>query len=282
MALTGCSDAAEATGEDAPSHTSAAPLGEENDFAGKPTRIRVGDRLVTVSCSGRFGENKPVILLMAGLGDGLDKLSGIQTSLSKEHRTCSYDRLGEGSSDQPTGQQDLEDVEKTLSEVLDHVARHHPVVLAGHSLGGLIAARYAPDHQDRVKGMVLLDATPPTMLTDTTSLIPETATGPAAELRAGLLATTHGENPEKLALDDGPVRSAGTIPVEIVRHGNPYLAEIPEYGPALEQVWATGQQKWLALSPRSTQSIAEGSGHYIYVDRPDIALQAIQNIAEEI
>jgi pimeloyl-ACP methyl ester carboxylesterase len=38
------------------------------------------------------------------------------------------------------------------------VAGHRPVVLAGHSLGGLIAARYAPAHRDRVASPVLMDA----------------------------------------------------------------------------------------------------------------------------
>ncbi|MGI5490466.1 alpha/beta fold hydrolase [Microtetraspora malaysiensis] len=149
-------------------------------------------------------------------------------------RVCSYDRLGAGGSDQPDGPQSFSSTGKILTGVLDRVAGDGPVVLAGHSLGGLIAARYAPDHQDRVKGLVLMDATPPTMVDDIKKAIPESATGPAAELRAQNIAIFKGENPEKLVMTDGEVRSAGNIPVEVIQHGKQYLAAVQ----AIERVTA--------------------------------------------
>ncbi|MEV0196761.1 alpha/beta fold hydrolase [Nonomuraea sp. NPDC050691] len=188
---------------------------------------------------------------------------------------CSYDRLGAGASDQPEGPQNFSSTGKILTGVLERVAGDDPVVLAGHSLGGLIAARYALGHQDRVKGLVLMDATPPTMPADIAKSIPESATGPAAELRAQNLALFQGQNPEKLVITDGKVRSAGNIPVEVIQHGKPYLQAVPEYGSRLEKAWSAGQRKWLALSSRSELSTAADSEHYIYVDQPDVAVQAI-------
>ena len=47
----------------------------------------------------------------------------------------------------------------------------------------------------------------------------------------------------------------------------------------MEQAWAEGQRKWLALSSASKLSTATNSGHYIYVDQPDLAVQAIQRVA---
>lgn len=242
------------------------------------TKIDVAGRSVNVSCSGDPEKGEPVVVLMAGAGDGLDKLAAFQKTLSKHNRVCSYDRLGEGASDKPDGPQSFSSTGKILTGVLDRVAGDGPVVLAGHSLGGLIAARYAPDHQDRVKGVVLMDATPSTMLHDISTAIPESATGPAAELRAQNLAVFKGENPEKLVVADGKVRSAGDIPVEVVQHGTPYLAAVPTYGPRLERAWAAGQRKWLALSSDSTLSTAAESGHYIYVDQPDVAVKAIERV----
>ncbi|MBE3010390.1 alpha/beta fold hydrolase [Microbispora sp. NEAU-D428] len=244
-------------------------------------KIDVAGRSVNVSCSGTPEKGRPVIILMHGAGDGLDKLAAIQKTLSKQNRVCSYDRLGAGASDQPEGPQSFSSTGKILTGVLDRVAGDGPVVLAGHSLGGLIAARYAPDHQDRVKGLVLMDATPSTMLDDITKAIPESATGPAAELRAQNLAVFKGENPEKLVVTDGEVRSAGNIPVEVIQHGKQYLAAVPKYGPRLEKAWAAGQHKWLALSSDSKLSTAKNSGHYIYVDQPDVAVQAIERVTEQ-
>ncbi|MGW5689202.1 alpha/beta fold hydrolase [Nonomuraea sp. NPDC003754] len=241
-------------------------------------KIDVAGRSVNVSCSGAPEKGRPVIILMHGAGDGLDKLAAVQKTLSRQNRVCSYDRLGAGASDQPDGPQSFSSTGKILTGVLDRIAGDGPVVLAGHSLGGLIAATYAPDHQDRVKGLVLMDATPPTMAGDITKAIPESAKGPAAEVRAQNLAIFQGENPEKLVITDGKVRSAGNIPVEVVQHGKPYLAAVPEYGPRLERAWSAGQRKWLALSRGSKLSTATNSGHYIYVDQPDVAVQAIERV----
>ncbi|MGI3199761.1 alpha/beta fold hydrolase [Streptomyces sp. GLT-R25] len=244
-------------------------------------KIRVGGYSVNVSCSGRSAGRKPVVVLMAGGGDGLDTMAGLQKTLSKKARVCSYDRLGEGESDQPNGTQTINDSSRILTGVLDRVTGDRPVVLAGHSLGGLIAARYAPDHRDRVKGLVLMDATIPALTAGVSKAIPESATGMAAELRNQTIAVNEGQNPEKFIIADAEVRSAGNIPVQIIRHESQY-AEVPDYGPALEEMWAEGQEQWRALSGRSRISVAAGSGHYIHVDRPDIAVNAIQRVTAQI
>ncbi|NUP00480.1 MAG: alpha/beta fold hydrolase [Nonomuraea sp.] len=245
-------------------------------------KIDVAGHSVNVSCSGEPAEGKPVVVLLHGAGDGVDKLAAFQKTLAGKNRVCSYDRLGSGASDQPAGPQDFAGVGKVLTGVLDRVAGDSPVVLAGHSLGGLIAARYAPGHQDRVKGLVLMDATPPTMGADIAKGIPESAKGPAAELRAQNLAVFQGQNPEKLVIADGKVRSAGDIPVEVIKHGQPYLGAIPTYGPGLERAWSAGQRKWLALSSDSRLTTAPKSGHYIYVDQPEVAVQAIDRVTARL
>ncbi|WP_328630879.1 alpha/beta fold hydrolase [Streptomyces sp. NBC_00356] len=243
-------------------------------------KVRVDGHSVNVSCSGRSTGRTPVVMLMAGGGDGLDTMAGLQKTLSKKARVCSYDRLGEGKSDKPKGTQTVDDSGKILTGVLDRIVGDGPVVLAGHSMGGFIAARYAPDHLDRVKGLVLLDATIPALTAGINKAIPASATGAAAELRDQTIAVNKGQNPEKFVIDDGEVRSAGSIPVRIVKHESQY-SEVPDYGPALERMWADGQREWLALSPRSSISTAAGSGHYIHVDRPDIAVKAVQRVTAQ-
>ncbi len=249
-------------------------------FTGTKT-LDVDGASVNLSCSGSPADDRPVIVLMAGMGDGLDTMVDLQKNLAEGDRVCSYDRLGEGASDQPDGPQSIADSGEILTAVLDDVAPDGSVVLAGHSLGGLIAARYAPDH-DRVAGLVLLDATSPTMLDDITDVIPESATGEGAEVRAQNLAVFEGENPENIVIESDPqVRSAGDIPVEVVQHGVPYLGEIAEYGDELERVWAEGQEKWLAVSDDSRLSTAEESGHYIHVDQPELAVEAVRRVTDQ-
>ncbi|MFE7439662.1 alpha/beta fold hydrolase [Streptomyces chartreusis] len=280
--LVGCAETSDA--DSASSNGKSASAEEQKTdqvvFSGTK-KIDVVGHMVNVSCVGSAVDGKPVIVLLSGGGDNLTRLAGIQKSLSKHYRVCSFDRLGQGASDKPDGPQTIESTGEVLTGVIDHVAGDSPVVLAGHSLGGLISARYAPGHQDRIKGLVLMDATAPTQLADLKKGIPESATGPAVDLREQTLAILQGQGPEKLKISDGEVRSAGDIPVEVIQHGQKYLEQIPEYGPELEKAWAEGQRKWLELSERSKLSTATSSGHYIYEDQPEVAFEAIQRVAEQ-
>ncbi|MFE6768497.1 alpha/beta fold hydrolase [Streptomyces griseus] len=263
--------------KDSPGTRSEGSLGDP--FTGTK-KIRIDGRSVNVSCTGDASGSGPLVLLMAGGGDGLETMAPLGKAVSEKSRVCSYDRLGEGASDKPDGPQSIDDSSAILTSVLDRLAGDRPVVLAGHSLGGHLAARYAPAHPDRIKGLVLLDATVPTLTADISRTIPASATGMPAQLRDQAIAVNKGENPEQLAIPDGEVRPAGDIPVEILQHASQY-AEVPEYGPALERMWSAGQEKWRLLSGNSKLSTAPGSGHYIHVDRPDLATEAIRRVTAE-
>ncbi|MFB4301096.1 alpha/beta fold hydrolase [Actinomadura sp. NTSP31] len=244
-------------------------------------KFTIEKKTVNVSCSGKRKGDAPIVVLLPGLGDGLDKMAAFQKTLSEKNRVCSYDRLGEGASSKPDAPQSFASTGKILTGVIDEVAGDAPVVLAGHSMGGLIAARYAPDHKDHVKGLVLMDATPSTMLADLKSAIPASAKGPAAQLRAQNLAVFGGENPERIATPDGKVQSAGNIPVEVIKHGKPYLAAVPGVGPRLEAAWTAGERKWLGLSGSSRFTVAGKSGHYIYQEQPEVAVRAVERVAAQ-
>ncbi|WP_107081728.1 alpha/beta fold hydrolase [Streptomyces sp. SBT349] len=281
VGLVGCDGSESEADTDTESSASAPAPEAEGDLLTGTEKITAGDHSVNVSCSGSPVDGRPLVVLLHGGGNDLTTMADLQGTLSENGRTCSYDRLGAGGSDQPEGPQDYEDVGETLTAVLDHVAGDQPVVLAGHSMGGLIAARYAPDHQDRVHGLVLLDATSPTAVADLTARIPETATGPAGDLRAETLAVFGGENPEQLVFTDGEVRSAGAIPVQVIQHGQQHLGVVPEYGPGLEEDWTKGQEAWLAVSTNSELSTAENSGHDIHIDEPEVAVAAIEHVASQ-
>lgn len=241
-------------------------------------KIKVDGHSVNVSCSGKPVEDRPTIILLPGLGDGLTKMAGLQKALSAKDRVCSYDRLGEGKSDKPSGPQTYASSGKILTGVLDQLVGYHPVVLAGHSEGGAIAAIYTQSHRDRVEGLVLIDATPPTTIADTLRTIPAKAKGPATQLRTQLAQVSQGQNPELLKAVDTKVKSAGSLPVAVLRHGGQYLSAVPTYGPTLEKNWATGQKKWLALSSGSHLTVAPKSSHYIYVDQPALTVTTIRKI----
>lgn len=291
VGLVGCEEESTASsdasaGSSATSSASAAERADDDKSDKGPfqgtKKIKVGGQSVNVSCAGKLAAGQPVVMLLHGGGDSVKKMAGFQKTLSENNRVCSYDRLGAGASDEPKKSQSIADSGKVLSEVLDEVVGDRQVVLAGHSLGGLLAARYAPDHQDRVKGLVLMDATSPTQIADLTKDVPESAEdGPATELRDQTLPVAKGQNPEQLVFPDGKVRSAGDIPVVVLQHGQRYLAQVPEYGEAMELSWSEGQRKWLGVSSDSSLRIAAKSGHHIYVDQPELAATSIARVVAQ-
>lgn len=50
---------------------------------------------VAGSCPGESDDDRPLGVLLTGLGDGLDKPAGFPKTLSETERVCSYDRLAE-------------------------------------------------------------------------------------------------------------------------------------------------------------------------------------------
>lgn len=244
--------------------------------------VRVDGYSVTTKCTGRATGSAPTIVLLAGEGDPLSRFSPIQSKLSSLTRVCSYDRIGEGTSPRPRSDQTLADSATILHKLLAklHVASHG-VVLVGHSLGGLIGARYASLYHSQVKALVLLDASPPSVEARIKQLIPSGATGLAGEVRREITGLASGHNAERLVFTDKPLPSIGSIPLTVVQHGVKIYAAVPKYGKALQKIWSDGQQQWLAVSSHSRMVIAKKSGHYIYLNQPNLTLSLIKQALSE-
>lgn len=88
--------------------------------------------------------------------------SPLALPLSASRRVVLYDQRGHGGSSLPTGGFDLD----SQAADLDLVLRHHglasaSVDLIGHSMGALIALRFALRHPGRVRRLALVDAPMP-------------------------------------------------------------------------------------------------------------------------
>lgn len=76
--------------------------------------------------------------------------------LSPAYRFVAYDLRGRGDSDKPGTGYSLEAHGRDLAGLLDHLGLRS-VVLMGHSLGAMIALRFAVTHPSRVRKLVLID-----------------------------------------------------------------------------------------------------------------------------
>lgn len=243
--------------------------------------VHVHGYSVTVDCT---GAGTPTVILFAGFGDAHTIWKDIQRHLAQRTRVCSYDRLGEGTSSAPRGTQTLATNDRLLHAVLAKLHVHGPLVLVGHSIGGDIAASYARTYPRSASGLVSFDATPVGYLQFVLRLVPPTAQGLAKALRAEAISITSGHNQERLKLTAAnwaPPGALGHTPVDIVEHGQNIFATAGKYARPLQTRWASGQRDLAKLSSRSQLIIATRSGHYIYLDQPQLALDVINAVIAE-
>jgi len=99
----------------------------------------------------------PVVILIHGIASSAITFRNVVPLLEDDYRCISIELLGFGGSPMP------ENAEYTLQEHVDALARtirslrlREPFVLVGHSMGGLIAPRYAARHKGKVKRLVLV------------------------------------------------------------------------------------------------------------------------------
>jgi pimeloyl-ACP methyl ester carboxylesterase len=119
--------------------------------------IDIGGYKLHINCTGK---GNTTVILISGASNFSFDWALVQDKLSKSIRVCSYDRPGLAWSDPgPMPRSMTQDVFE-LHQLL-HIAKiNQPLILVGHSTGGIIARMYAKQYPNEVAGgLVLVDAT---------------------------------------------------------------------------------------------------------------------------
>lgn len=107
------------------------------------------------------GTGAPTLILEAGLGDDWLQWRRVQPALSQLTRVCSYDRAGYGGSESRPGLRDSDRIVNELHSLLQQASISGPILLMGHSAGGLHIRQYATQYPTGIVGMVFVDASTP-------------------------------------------------------------------------------------------------------------------------
>lgn len=97
----------------------------------------------------------PVVVLIHGLGLNRACWQWTTPGLSDAYRVLSYDLYGHGESSAPPRSPSLSLFSDQLRALLDHCAVEGATI-AGFSLGGMIARRFAQDAPQRVQALIIL------------------------------------------------------------------------------------------------------------------------------
>lgn len=103
----------------------------------------------------------PAVVLSHGVGGDTGVWANLVPVLATACRTVAWDEPGHGRS-APVAEDAYGPrlAYESLGAVVDEAAGGDRAVLVGHSLGGYLSARYAIDHPDRVRALVLIATGP--------------------------------------------------------------------------------------------------------------------------
>lgn len=103
-------------------------------------------------------QNSNTLVFVHGLGSaGLRDWMGIIPKLEKNFHIIAMDLPGFGSSGRPKGRYSPTNYAKVVNWVVEKYA-HDNVFVAGHSMGGAVALRYASMYPDALQKLILVDA----------------------------------------------------------------------------------------------------------------------------
>jgi len=104
-----------------------------------------------------LGEGSPTVIFEAGLGEDLITFRNVQRAVAGFTRACSYDRAGFGFSDAAQRPSDARHIVDDLHQLIVHAPLATPVVLVGHSIGGLYESLYTATFPNDVAGLLFID-----------------------------------------------------------------------------------------------------------------------------
>lgn len=274
--------------------------------------IDVGGYKMHIDC---IGQGTPTVILDSGLGDGYISWRRVQPQIAQFMRVCSYDRAGIGYSESSPRPRTSRDIAEELHALLHYAGIMPPYILVGHSMGGYDVRLYASLYRCEVAGMVLVDSShpeqqkrfPPALNDLDASWLREQEflefsmpfglprvlgfCGSDPEVRASEC-NFHNSRESvaelkaiaKSAAQAASAGGLGDMPLAVLSQDpNSPQYDLPEdLVKPTNDAWQQMQRELVQLSSRGTQTIAKNSGHYIQLDRPDVVVDAIRKIVEQV
>jgi pimeloyl-ACP methyl ester carboxylesterase len=140
------------------------------------------------------GQGAATIVIEGMLGGPSAEWWSLQDQLAPFARVLTFDRPGYGWSDPSPRPRTSEQAARELHQLLDALDLTGPIILIGHSLGGLYANHFARLYPDRINAAILLDPASPRDAEAKQRLSPEVYQGSGFDKTAGMkLAATLGQ-----------------------------------------------------------------------------------------
>lgn len=259
-----------------------APEGEALWVAGPAGNLYVRD--------GGEGGGLPVVFLHSLAGNGGQWALQLD-HLRRHRRAVALDLRGHGESDPADdGDYTIAGMTHDVTAVVDQLGVRR-FVLAGHSLGALVAIEYASRHPDRVAALLLVDPNGDQSRVpreQVESYLAPVREDPLGELELNFRQLVVGGDPDaarwviedlRLTHEDavvGALESAATyepLPA-LARYQGPKLSVISEFNRLPYSLHN--------LLPELPTQLLRGTGHWLMMDRPELFNQILDEFLDEV
>ena len=249
--------------------------------------ISVGRHQLTTTV---FGEGTPTVVIEPSFGGAAEDWEKIARTLGEETTVITYDRAPYGASSAARDARTPRDIAADLDGLLRELGVTGPLVLVGHSAGGIYIRAYAAAHLDRVAGMVLVESSHegqrPVLdplrsrkdRLDTALVIPSIIRESRAQRRGGdrrsiirewrtfCRATASAPTLPSGGLGDRPLIVLTCAP------GDPAVPDL------VYQAWHALHKDLAGLSVNSRHVVSNSPEHYLNFGDPELVITAIRAV----
>ncbi|GLR70578.1 alpha/beta fold hydrolase [Agaribacter marinus] len=256
------------------------------------------------------GDGPVTVVFDSGMGHSLLVWRDVINGLSSSFKTFAYDRAGLGYSGKSQKPRTSQIMVNELHALLQAQSIEGPLILVGHSFGGLNVQLFAKTYPEQVKGLVLVESIHPDYL----SYIPPQPSwrrkrltigkwlapfgvprlylsGNDAHHKAVMTTVKH----QYTSLDEAKhleestnqvaslVNNLGSLPIIILAR-NTASAQLKSTLSAQNQnvKWAELQERFLGLSNNATIIYSQERRHSIHRLQPALVIKAVEHISESI
>jgi len=236
------------------------------------------------------GTGKYTVVLEAGGSSNHRCWRAIDTAIAKITRVISYDRPGYLKSEVCEKTRDAITIAKELKEALQKSGYPPPYILVGWSMGGAFARVFCGLYPGSVAGLVLVDPTPEDVYARAIKEFPELLAEDSIYMKEIMASKNRpGERGEMIVFDS----SMNQARISDAAHSTPTTLLIAAYGRApgefekdpnnpMNRSWAEELVKWAGKRPNLQYKLITDSGHHISKVRPEIVINAISEMIEQL
>ena len=237
-----------------------------------------------------MGTGSPAVVIEPSFGGCAADWQEIAAVLADDTTVVTYDRAPYGASSVARDKRTPHDIAADLDRLLRELQVTGPVVLVGHSAGGLYGRAYAAEHLDRVAGMVLVESShegqrpvldplrPATVRLRGAMTIPSIIRESLESRRGGDRRSIIREWRTFRRVTAGrpvlPPGGLGARPLAVLTCalGNPAVPE-PVY-----RAWHGLHRELAGLSSNSRHVVSASPDHYLNFGDPELVITAVRDV----